>query len=268
MKLDYGSLISPTPLKLNICSIKSPTLREISNLSAKFKTYNGYLSIILTDIKSYYRIVENEEFDYFSRHTEDEKKQILKIKKEYEGLVGDEKLKVRTLDVFHFDKQIIKELQEALSFFICEKILYSFEDRAFIVYNEDKVIGAINSQSYPDVTDIILQMNWIHKDILQEDKTKVKNKKALEILEKLNKAKTVSKKADERLEFPNIISSIAAYHNSINMLNIWDLTIYQIYDLFERMQSNTVFDIKSIAVAFGAKDDKFNAGQWFDYIKR
>ncbi len=268
MKLDYGTLISPTPLKLNICSIKSPTLREISNLSAKFNTYNGFLSIILTDIKSYYRVVENEEFDYFSKYTEEEKKQILKIKKEYESITQEERVKVGTLDVFNFDKKMIEELREALSFFICEKISYSFDDRAFLIYDGDEVIGAINSQSYPGVVDIILQMNWIHKDILQEDKTKVKNKKALEILEKLNKAKTVSKKTDERLELPNIISSIAAYHNSINMLNIWDLTIYQIYDLFERMQSNTVFDIKSTAIAFGAKDDKFNAGQWFDYIKR
>lgn len=268
MKLDYGTLISPTPFNINVCSVKSPTLREISDLIAKFKTYNEYLTIILTDIKFYYKIIENQEFDYFSRYTEDEKKLILKIKKEYEGLSEEERLKVKPLDIFHFDKYFIDELHQALSFFICEKILYSFDDRAFLVYSGEDVTGLIDSRSYSDVVDIILQMNWIHKDILKEDKVKAKNKKALEILEKLNKAKTVNKKADERLELPNIISSISAYHNSINMLNIWNLTVYQTYDLFERMQSNTVFDIKSTAIAFGAKDEKFNAGQWFDCIKR
>ncbi|MBS6833122.1 MAG: hypothetical protein KH216_09935, partial [Clostridiales bacterium] len=41
-------------------------------------------------------------------------------------------------------------------------------------------------------------------------------------------------------------------------LNIWDLTVYQVYDLFARMQQNTIFDVLKMSVAVNRAADKTN----------
>lgn len=86
------------------------------------------------------------------------------------------------------------------------------------------------------------------------DAADAKNKTAAKIIEKLNKrkkAKEKSAKPDPKLELPNIISAISACHSSINILNIWDLTVYQVYDLFARMQQNTILTCSKCPLQHG-----------------
>lgn len=72
MNLDYSILISPSALKLNLCSVRSPTLREIDSLPNKFSTYNMYLSMLLLDIDSYYKNLEELGDNYFAGYPESE----------------------------------------------------------------------------------------------------------------------------------------------------------------------------------------------------
>lgn len=114
----------------------------------------------------------------------------------------------------------------------------------------DTPTGAITPQLLPEIESIILQLNAVSKDAM--DTSNAKNKAAAKIIEKLNKRKKGNEKkakSDPKLELPNIISAVAAYHSSINILNIWDLTVYQVYDLFARMQQNTIFDVLKMSVA-------------------
>ena len=95
-----------------------------------------------------------------------------------------------------------------------------------------------------------------------EDLSKVKSKKALAIMEKLNKGraeKNKLNKADKNMELGNIISAVANKSQSLNILNIWDLTIFQLWDCFARLNNNTLYDIQSISVAtWGNKDNYFD----------
>lgn len=48
---------------------------------------------------------------------------------------------------------------------------------------------------------------------------------------------------------PNIVSSLAVHHNSLNMLNIWQMTVYQLYDTFERQYIKQQLDIMGLHYA-------------------
>ena len=67
------------------------------------------------------------------------------------------------------------------------------------------------------------------------------NELAKSIAEKLKRGKEIVEKSKalesdgDGLTIPDIISAVSAMSNSLNKLNIWDLTIYQLYDEFARL---------------------------------
>lgn len=221
----------------------------------------------MLNIDSYYDCVDKQDENYFADYSSVERDLILEIKKKYENLSIDDKKDISCIDVFQLDKTIIRQIETALSFFLVGDVEFSFSDNGFVVLNNtDSNVSTsfISAQLYSDIVDVILQMNAISNN---KQSTQVKNKAASKILEKLNKKKNKKSQSNPKLELPNIISSIAAYHSSINILNIWDLTVYQVYDLFARLQQNTIFDvIKMSTAAWGNKDNKVDFTQWFNCI--
>ena len=189
MNLDYALLISPTPLQLNLCSVRSPTLREIDALPDKFNTYHMYLSMLLLDIDTYYKNMELQGDSYFAGYTEKEKQQILSIRAEYAGLTEEQRALTGRLDIFGFDRKIVVPLTQALSFFLCEKIIYSPEENEFLIFGAESAdpVCTINSRQLSELESIILQLNAVSVNTM--DAADAKNKTAAKIIEKLNKRK-------------------------------------------------------------------------------
>ena len=77
------------------------------------------------------------------------------------------------------------------------------------------------------------------------------------------------KKEDKKLELANLISALASHSMSLNMSNIWNLTIYQLYDQFERQQIEDSYrsSLRSVSI-WGDKDNKFDNTLWFTHIKK
>ena len=66
------------------------------------------------------------------------------------------------------------------------------------------------------------------------------------------------------MELGNIISAVANKSHSLNILNIWDLTVFQVWDCFSRLSNNSIYDIQSMSVAaWGNKDNAFDISAWF-----
>ena len=90
------------------------------------------------------------------------------------------------------------------------------------------------------------------------------------ILKKLKKGQTEQNKKnqlDKKVELSNVISALSAYHNNLNMVNIWDLTVFQLYDQFKRLQNNSIFNMNSMSVSvWGDKDNKFDATRWYQLM--
>jgi hypothetical protein len=66
----------------------------------------------------------------------------------------------------------------------------------------------------------------------------LKSGKVLEIMGKLGRGKIDKarhEKADEDPKLANIMSAVANRNPSLNMVNIWDLTVFQPWDCFHRI---------------------------------
>lgn len=248
MKLNYFELLSPEPIQVeNVGGIISPTLHNIASIG--YSTYQIYLSILLMDSKNILAMKEESEKD---------------------GLLAEEEQQ-NSFETFVSIPQFRDTLQKMLNFFIKEEVIYSPPSNSFIVQNEaGELVGTVTKNNFSTVSNMICQRNSINTR-QNEDLSKVKSKKALAIMEKLNKGraeKNKQNKADKNMELGNIISAVANKSQSLNILNIWDLTIFQLWDCFARLNNNTLYDIQSISVAtWGNKDNYFDSAAWFKKIE-
>lgn len=248
MKLSYFELLLPDPINIqNVGGIISPKLKDISSIG--INTYQYYLSVLLMDIKSYFAMIGQP--------------------KKYETLSDEEKLKFDIFEVLTANEQSVSLLQSVLNFFIKEDVVYSCQNRCFLVQKDNAVIGIITKETYSQICDLICQRCYV-KSNQEEDLSKIKSKKALEIMKKLQKGraeKAKQTKSDKNMELGNIISAVANKSQSLNILNIWDLTVFQLWDCFSRLSNNSIYNIQSMSVAaWGNKDNYFDATAWFKRI--
>jgi len=281
MKIDYFTLLSYEPIYLKgVGSVKSPLLSDIAKIT--MAAYSFYLSVLLMDIDTYYDLLNDETKvkSYFSKMSDEDKSLVLKVKQEYESIDELERSKICFYDLMIFDPKVRNDVLTALSFFFEEEVEYIEESKAFATYdgsvdeNNKKIItGYIHRNIYNDVVDIILQRLSCSNKRDEFDNTKVKNKRAAKMMEKLKKGRYPKKqkqksKADERMELGNIISSLSTHHKSLNMTNIWNLTVYQMMDQFARQRYEDSYETSlRITTIHGDKEKKFNSGQWYSLIK-
>lgn len=248
MKPNYFTLLSPDPISIpNVCSVLSPRLRDISAIG--YDTYQYYLSILVMDVRTYFAMLGQQEA--------------------YDLLTDEEKARWNIFDCLLSTQQTRILLQDILNFFLRENVIYSPGKHGFLVQAEEKDIGTVNAENYPAICDLICMRNCIRSQS-ETDLSQVKSKKALEIIQKLKKGRAEKSrltKADKNMELGNIISAVAGKSHSLNLINIWDLTIFQLWDCFSRLSHNTIYAIQSMSVAaWGNKDNYFDAAAWFHRI--
>lgn len=275
MKLDYFSLLSPLPFYINgVGSIKSPTLLEISDI--KYPIYQMYLSNLLLDVDSYYEMIDKTNGEYLNSFTKQEKNMILRIRNEYVNLDEKYKSNISLYSIMIFDKFLINSLLLALNFFFEDEVIYDSSQKVFILFNgmvdkDDQKIqtGIIHEGNYDEVIDVILQRVNISKR-KDEKKLKVKNKTAERLLEKMKKgSKKAKQKEDKKMEIGNLISSISVHSKTLNIVNIWNLTIFQLYDQFTRIHYDDSYTMNSTSVSvWGDSEKKFDNTMWFSIINK
>lgn len=261
MRLDYGTLLSFEPFQLQYgFSIISPTLKEVSKLG--FNNYNYYLSTLNLDIDSYYRTLDNPTVNYLENFSTEEVRIIQQVRKEYSNFKESERQNIMPIVIYSYDKLLMKEISNTLSFFTNTTFEYSKEHNAFVSFLDNQVSAIIDLRFYDDVVDMILQRNGITKP-QKEEKPKFKNKTAEKLYYRTLEAEG-KKNKNNNFEIGNIISAVSAMHNSLNIANIWNITVYQLYDQFQRLQNKCIYDIEAFSVgAWGDKDNKFDQSTWY-----
>lgn len=247
MKPDYFALLSPEPIYIHpFGGVKCPTLREISQLS--YDTYYLYLSLLLITPKSYFAKTSQADF--------------------YENLSDEDKSSFHAFDLLTLNPSICSLLESALGFFLTDTVKYHKQHHAFLLYRnteQTEPAGCITKENWPQLCELILKRNYLKAS--EEDLTKVKSKRALSIAEKLQKGRKNKEKntsTDTTMELGNIISAVANKSSALNILNIWDITVYQLWDAFYRICHNNLYDIQAISVAaYGDKEHHFDMDGWF-----
>lgn len=254
MKLDYSILISPYPLQLEkIGQIKSLTLGEIFSPSVTYPVYNSYLSFLLLTPDTYYEEIAKNKLAW------------------YHSLSSKQKSEITTFDLICNDVSLQKTYTKIFNLFFVEDVFWDNINQVFVVsYNSEEksnVVGVIHRNIFYELCDIILQRCAINQDT-EYDNANIKSKKARSILDKLKKGRRKKKpsKRNKSVEIPNLISSIAVKSKSINYINIWQLTVYQLYDQFKREQEDVYLDVlKTSVAAYGNKDKRFKGNEWYAY---
>lgn len=230
--IDSFTLISGDDVCWNdMVTIRQPTLMDIRSIG--YHKYQAYLSILLI-----------------------QKANIIDMMGIDDPQISD------AIDLYMIlgaDDGIRNMFIEALSFFIREPV--SFDNGSFY-------IGCVPAAAkiLEPVKSIICEISYIKQDASPEE-PKFASKRAREIWLKTQKGKrdlekAKRNKADENMELPNLISAVAAEHPGYNLTNIWNLTVYQLYDQFARINTRVQIDVYGQRWAAWGQED-FDTTMWF-----
>lgn len=251
MKFSYEDLISGDSIPVEgVGHIRSPLLRELKPTQGiGMWTYNLYLNIL---------VWEKEDLIKFMK---------VSTGKKLKALVGNDKLNA-------FDAVTILEpsrqlLREAMAFFIDEDLEWDDKTRSFTTKskNTHDKIGCINRNNFDDVRDMMLQTNYIN---LGRDAkpTKFSSKKAQSLWEQAQqhlKKEATKSTQDKRMQLGNIISKLSCVSVGYTLLNIYDLTVFQLYDQFFQYGYLRAMDLSEMAYSnHGGKD--FDVQAWLKPI--
>ena len=242
MRIDPLTLISGVPVDVYGIKVRQPTLRDICVMGRE--RYNEQLSLFAITPKSFF-----ESIGFGS---------------EYEALPEDEKNELTAYKLVLTSESLRAEFQSALDYFLVGHSVFNEEAFIFSVVQDDSVID-VDETLYIHLCNTILEVNMMKP--ASEAPPKFASQKAKEIYEKIkaNRKKVMSDKPtkpDKNMELSNLISAISSRHPTYNLLNIWDLTIYQFYDQFQRICVQVQVDVYAQKwAAWGDKD--FDFTMWY-----
>lgn len=223
MNFSYTDLISGDSIFLRGAGhIRPPQLKELLPTKGIGEfTYNLYLNILTWNKSDVYKFI-----GFFS----EKKAAILK---------NNEQLSV--FDLITVIDELRMLVEKTLSFFLDEELKWDGVRHKFITLekNSQKQIGEITRENFDEVRDCILQMNYITGGIKKDTEIKFASKKAKILWERAQKYNwdgSGKKSQNKKLTLGNIVSKLCAANIGYNLLNIYELTIYQLYDQFFQMK--------------------------------
>jgi hypothetical protein len=164
-------------------------------------------------------------------------------------------------------------------------ILIEDEYDGEIVVDEDKLnrtnpegLTIIHRDNFDKIVEVVKLQNYLTspkgKASKEANPADEETKKLMEQMEKNRKKveETKKKKAiaegrdneDESVDIADIISAVTAKSNSINKFNVWDLTLYQVYDEYARLELIDNYDFSIRAMMAGA--EKVDLKHWSSKI--
>lgn len=235
--VDYMSLISGSPYCIDDIQVYPPHLEDISNIG--YATYESFLSIFFLSAVDIGRIIGLED--------------------------GHLPPSATAIQLITRIPELRAALLRALSFFLHADVLYA-EDIGYYI-QRDVNVEYLSLDQIREIRSVILQFCNIHDD-METAPVKFKNAKAKEIYEKIQRKKAEKQKAVSTskeslsMTLPNLISAVAAYSPTYNYLNIWQLTVYQFYDQFARL--NDDLQLKVFGQRWAAwGTDNFDFSVWY-----
>ena len=256
MQFDYLELLSGEPIKVpDVGHLRSPKLKSIYPGSGiGYEMYNFYLSVLSWT-----------------------KDSLLKCDRLF-GLKGVDRLEAAESLTFFDTITLLKPtrdlLQEVLSFFMVEDLVWVGEKRKYVAVltddDEQHVSGEISRKNFESVRTKILQLNFLHldkDDAVEAHHTSAKSEelwnKAQAYLKKQAEKKTQEDHPEYKLG--NVVSKLCTLHPTYNLFNVGELTVFQLYDAFFQLSYMRSVQL-SERIFSNHGGDKFNFGDWMKPI--
>ena len=250
MKFSYEDLISGDDIFVDgIGHFRSPFLWELKPTQGiGIEKYYLYINILSW---------EKEEFVKFLKST---------TGRNYDKLLNE---KLNVFDVVTLITGTRKLLQEAIAFFIREDVFWNEQTRTFKTHSAEthEQIGKIDRDNFEDVKNAILQMNYvgIGKSAKPVEYSSERARLLWEKAQEYLKLEAKKRSENKDLRLGNIISKLSAVSINYNLLNIYNLTVFQLYDQFFQYGYLRAMDL-SEAVYSNHGGDKFNMQDWLKTI--
>ena len=268
MKLNSDVLLGTKSVFIpKVGKVRSPRLREFmcdyesGGLLPDYHTYRTLLSIAVANAEDTFELFGVKDKEWWDSQSDEWKRS----------------QNILTLINSNLLKSIATHsYKEALNYFFEDEVQWLEDDNCYVFYNgmvndqneEELVItGVLTSDNLDMVIGTIAQMNSIDLSTVVEEKPKeFKSNRIKELFEKIQKGKkemekTKMKKDTEMYQIPNLISSLVAQNGGITYLNVFDLTVNQLFDMVRKIQKLKHIDIRARNMSvWGSKDknDTFN----------
>lgn len=157
----------------------------------------------------------------------------------------------------------------ALSLVYKEQLIFSDTKKTIMVYQNDEkeeiLVGSLDRDNYEDVEVLLRQLLYI-SDF--ENKTNQKKQtlspqaqSVANMFEEMESKIKVADVYDSDYELDNIISKMCVAGIGYTLFNIYDLTVYQLYDQFMSYTQKKVWEIEKSVFSFNG-GDSFNVVGW------
>lgn len=222
-----------TYIRINdFCEVRQPTLGDISKIG--HDRYQSYLSTFLVKKSELLKTLGTEdgpEYDPYS-----------------------------LWDIMLVIPELRANLLAALDFFVVGDIS---ADEGSICVDEK----SLSNMDLHDIAAAVSKISCIEMD--DESQHVFASERTRRLWEKMQKGRQELRKAknqDGNIDLFNLISAVAARGCGYTLFNIWDLTVYQLYDQFARINVGVQMDIYSSRWAAWGKDD-FDVSLWFKNLQ-
>lgn len=239
-KLD---LLSNEPLDFYGLKIYKLTLKEISQIG--FNNYNRYTSLLTMSILDIAKFLEEQKIG------------------------GD----VPSPLYFLIDSATSSQI----NFFETQLAFFTYLKKPIEISNQTIIVKdgtpegdfILNENNFNEFQEALLMINKIY-DIEEEREinspNEVLKQKFIKARLKLREAKRRQREKDSQkgdgITLPDIISALCAYGIGYTMFNVWDLTIYQLYEQFERISAKEEYEHNYSALLAGADSKKIKLKNW------
>jgi hypothetical protein len=164
--------------------------------------------------------------------------------------------------------EIEKIFVDSLSLLLNGDALIDKENHRALVKHSNEQILVVNKDNYSAIQEIIKWQNYINhfdeKNLgsfnpADEEARKLREKldKLQKQIDEIKKKQDAGDKDDENdIDFFDILSAISSKSFGVNELNVMDMTIYQVYSKFKRLEIIDQYEISIKSIMAGAKDVK------------
>ena len=214
MMIDVGLLLHGCPLNIRgLGEVFSPRLRDIYADFDSLHTYNLFRQMVVSDASEIRSMIKQ-----------------MQIRNTYQmsDLDFDEATKFSLIIEQPF---FIDAYCSGLRCFTNNTVSYNTEVQAFLIQKGDTIVGAVFKDNFEQVESTLSQL--MHDSKEEPSEAKFASDTAREWWEKANKLeKTIAPVNHKDYKLSNLISKLACANCGYTLFNIYDLTVYQLYDQF------------------------------------
>lgn len=252
---DKHTLICGIPANIRGVLVRQPTLHEILRVLG-YDKYSGYLYLLGITVEQFMESMDKDEIGGGKE-----------IAAAYQRLTDEQRAQIHRLDLLLAEPSWRGILMDALSFFICGELDFDLQHGdLYVVTDNNRVL--MDNDLFDRVRNFVFQAARLKHE--ESKPAGFVNKAAQAAYEKLQalkaeqaaNTKKKDTKSDPDMELWNLIGAVAAHSRGYNLLNIFELTVYQLYDQFERINHQEYLDGYASKWAAWGKDS-FDFGGWY-----